>query len=104
MTTSTRPQTDKASASAAYDEPVILDTAPTFRRQTGRSKSPVRLAIEELPLDKWMVLATVHDDDTELSNALSNIRNMARSVTLNTGHKYSVRTTTERQVAVGRTA
>jgi len=80
----------------------ILDDEPVFQRAQGRAKSPLRLAMEALPVGKSMVAS-----DTSTPALLNNCRQKAQEIRsaakiMGEDVKFSVRTDIEGRIIVTR--
>lgn len=88
----------------------ILEEEPVFKRATGRAKSPLRTAMEALPVGKSMVGATLSDDPADEkvnTNTLNSVRQKAqeiRQAAKKDGQdvRFSIRVDVENRVIVTR--
>ena len=101
MTTTKKNET-KTTTEVSEQAFQILDAEPVFQRAQGRAKSPLRLAMETLPVGKSMVAS-----ETSTPALLNNCRQKAqeiRSAAKANGEdvKFSVRTDVEGRIIVTR--
>jgi hypothetical protein len=84
MATATNKATTKAKATTTVTEASfeILDDAPTFRTAPGREKSPLRLAMEALPVGKSMTtgLTVSGENQPEDKNLIASVRQKAQEI------------------------
>lgn len=81
--------------------PTVLDSAPEFVKAKGRAKSPVRVAIEALEVGQFL-----DTGETANEKAIANTRTKVYAITADPeflGRKFTVRTSVEGRVVVGRT-
>lgn len=80
----------------------VLDTEPEFKRPNGRAKSPLRIAMEELPVGKSIVAAPVADEKLLNSTRQKAQEIRAAGKAQGVTYSFSVRVDVENRIIVTR--
>lgn len=98
---STTKTPSKTATTEVAHTPTILDTAPEFVKAKGRVRSAIRTAIESLEVGQFLDTGEVADE-----KAIANTRTKVYAIVRDpefVGRKFTVRTSVENRVVVGRT-